>query len=353
MAEYTLDTRVAVARAKMLKSAVPQATIFYAMKANGHPAIVSALATVCDGVDVASAGELEIALAHGFSRVVCSGPAKSLTFLRAAAAAGATVNVESIQELHALGSLGVAVTVCLRVNRRIALPAGISHRMSYQFGIDETRLPEAFAVAASYPLIDVAGFHLHAMSGNLDVNAHNVFIKESLEWAASFGLRQVNLGGGFGVDYTGPLQFDPFGLDVPTLPGVEVLFEPGRWLVADAGHYSAEVADIKQNHDNWYVVIRGGMHQFRTPVAYGQSFPFLVAPREEWPHPWPRPEVRDSRVTIAGELCTPNDILARDAQVSLVRAGDVIVFPKAGAYGWDISPHQYLRHPSPTFVILS
>jgi diaminopimelate decarboxylase len=354
MSEYTLDTRVAVAQACVLKEAVPSASFLYAMKANGHPAIVSALATVCDGADVASSGELEIALASGFTRLVCSGPAKSPAFLHAAAAAGATVNVESLQELRLLGSLGIAATIALRVNRHaVKLPAGVSHKMSYQFGIDEATLPSAFSELASYPQLDLAGFHLHAMSGNLDVNAHNVFVADALEWAAPYGLRQVNLGGGFGVDYLGEREFDPYGLDIPPQPGIEVIFEPGRWLVATAGTYTAEVADIKKNNGTWYVVIRGGMHQFRLPVAHGYSAPFTVSRSDDWPYAWDRPAVRSQRVTVAGELCTPNDILARDEWVDEVRVGDRLVFGKAGAYGWDISPHQYLRHPSPEFVILS
>ncbi|WP_035792201.1 type III PLP-dependent enzyme domain-containing protein [Kitasatospora mediocidica] len=352
MAEYTLDTRIARARAELLKSAIPSATVLYAMKANGHPAIVSALAEVCDGVDVASAGELAIALGCGARRIVCSGPAKSPAFLRAAAEAGATVNVESLQELRQLGSLGIAATFALRVNREALVPDGVSHRMSRQFGIDEVSLPAVLRAAEAFPQLDLAGFHLHAMSGNLDVCAHNAFIRDALRWAAPFGVRQVNLGGGFGVDYLGSAQFDPHRLELPVLPGTEIIFEPGRWLVADAGTYSAEVADIKRNRGTWFVVIRGGMHHFRLPAAYRHSHPFHVVPTPAWPYSWQRPSVRHATVTVAGELCTPNDVLARDAWVEQVRVGDLLVFEKAGAYGWEISPHQYLRHDEPTFVIL-
>ena len=66
----------------------------------------------------------------------------------------------------------------------------------------------------------------------------------------------------------------------------------------------------------------------------------------------PRPEVRDVRVDVAGELCTPRDVLSRDQPVSRLRIGDVLVFGRAGAYGWDISHHDFLRHPPPTFEVL-
>jgi diaminopimelate decarboxylase len=70
-----------------------------------------------------------------------------------------------------------------------------------------------------------------------------------------------------------------------------------------------------------------------------------------WPYPWARPEVRDTAVTVAGELCTPRDVLARDTPVTRLRVGDVLVFGDAGAYGWDISHHDFLSHPYPDVLI--
>lgn len=224
-----------------------------------------------------------------------------------------------------------------------------------QFGFEPSQVDEAVALVRRLPHLDLVGWHLHAMSGCLDVEEYNAFIASSLAWvvAQDIDLRLVNLGGGFGFDYVGSRVFDPRLLRVDGPPGVEVMFEPGRWLTAPAGSYAAEVVDLKRRNDRWFVVIAGGMHQFRTPVAYGQSFPFTVEPRPPWPHDWPRPAVQDVKVDVVGELCTPNDVLCRQQQVAELRVGDMVVFGNAGAYGWDISPHQYLRHPSPRFVILS
>jgi diaminopimelate decarboxylase len=94
------------------------------------------------------------------------------------------------------------------------------------------------------------------------------------------------------------------------------------------------------------------MHQFRLPVAYRIDAPFDVLPVDRWPYPWQRPAVANDIVTVAGELCTPNDVLTRDQPVDRLRAGDVLVFPRAGAYGWDISPLDYLRHPHPAVIVL-
>lgn len=356
---YVYDLAVARGRGAFLKAALPGVSVLYAVKANSHPAVVAALADVCDGLDVASEGEL--ALAGGARMVVMSGPAKTPSFLQAGVVAGAVVNVESVTELHRLAALGLPARVALRVNRSHAGLDG-SHRMTgapTQFGIDEALLPAAVELARSIPGVDLVGWHLHAVSNNLDVHAHNDFIASAVEWgvaaARRFGmdLRMINLGGGFGVDYTGPLSFDPASLRVPSVEGVEMVVEPGRWLIAAAGRYEVEVVDLKRSHGRWFALVRGGTHHFRLPAAWGYSHPFQVRAVREWPHPWPRPTVEGVEVDVAGELCTPRDVLTRGQHVDSLRVGDLLIYENAGAYGWDISHHQFLRHPSPDFVILS
>ena len=244
------------------------------------------------------------------------------------------------------------------------------------FGIDEEQLGGAASHGLTLPGIDIAGFHLHAVSNNLDAAAHAAFLRDCVSWSAGaagrYGirLREINAGGGFGIDYTGGTRFDlgvlaaglrgapadaPAGeagdpLVVPD--GVQLVVEPGRWLAAPAGWYAAEVVDVKYTHGRWFAVLRGGTHHFRLPAAWAYSHPFTVLPRDAWPHRYPRPEVRDAGVDAVGELCTPRDVLTRGQYVSRVRAGDVLVFGNAGAYGWDISHHDFLRHPYPRILVI-
>ena len=89
----------------------------------------------------------------------------------------------------------------------------------------------------------------------------------------------------------------------------------------------------------------------RLPAAWGYSHPFTVLPVTEWPHSYDRPEVQDVEVDAVGELCTPRDVLTRGQHVERLRVGDLLVFARTGAYGWDISHHDFLRHDPPAFVI--
>jgi diaminopimelate decarboxylase len=355
---YTYDTAVLRARAASVRASLPPgATLLYAVKANGHPAVVAALAGVCDGLEVASGGELRLAVAAGARRIVFGGPGKTDAELAAALAAGALINAESVHELHRIAALGGHPEVCLRVNRPGGGLRG-SHAMTgtpTPFGLDVTRLGEALAVEG----VTVTGFHLHAVSNNMDGTAHAAFVRDALDWSArtaaahGIDLRVVNVGGGFGVDYLGDATIDLRPLrSVAVPPGLDLIFEPGRILAADAGTYAAEVLDIKTNHGRTFAVLRGGTHHFRLPAAWGYSHPFTVVPVDEWPHAYPRPAVHDVAVDAVGELCTPRDVLTRGQHVEQLRAGDILVFGRTGAYGWDISHHDFLRHDPPEFVIL-
>jgi len=365
---YVYDTAALRDRAAEVRAALPPGTtLLYAVKANGHPAVVRTLGAVCDGLEVASGGELALAVAAGARRIVFGGPAKTDAELAAAVAAGAQVNVESGHELRRLDAAaraaGTVVQAAVRVNRAgTALPG--SYAMTgtpTPFGVDEPELARVLALPLTS--VRITGFHLHAVSNNLDAAAHARFVAAALDWsvaaAARHGLtlRLVNVGGGLGVDYRSDATIDlaalRAGLAALAVPdGVDLIVEPGRILAADAGWYAAEVIDLKRTHGRWFAVLRGGTHHFRLPAAWGYSHPFTVLEVDDWPYPWDRTQVTDVAVDAVGELCTPRDVLARDRHVSRLRIGDVLVFARTGAYGWDISHHDFLRHPPPRFEVL-
>jgi diaminopimelate decarboxylase len=370
---YVYDRTILAETATAVRAALPPKSILlYAVKANGHPDVLAALSTEVDGFEVASGGELALARiaragVGSATQIVFGGPGKTEAELAAAVEAEAMVNVESLLELRRLAvtaeSTGTRVRTVLRVNRAIDLPGTL--RMTgapTPFGLDEALLGEAVDLAWGHPSVRVVGFSHHAVSNNLDAAAHAAFVRDAVAWSVRAAdvhripLEVVNVGGGFGIDYTGGDVFDLSVLagalsetDLPS--GVRLVFELGRYLAADAGWYAAEVLDVKRNHGRWFAVLRGGTHHFRLPAAWGYSHPFTVVPVEQWAHPYDRPEVHDVEIDAVGELCTPRDVLTRGQPVARLRVGDVLVFARTGAYGWDISHHEFLRHDPPQFLV--
>jgi len=372
---YVYDLDGLRAHAAAAVAALPErCELFYAVKANSARPIIEALAGIVAGFEVGSAGEIDaVRAAAPAAPIVFGGPGKTDAALAAAARMGvAAVHVESVHELRRAESvaagLGVRLPVALRVNLAGPLPLAtlaMAGRAT-QFGIDEADVPEAVALARRCPHLDFVGFHFHCLSNHHDAPAHARLVAGYLEragrWAADAGvpLRVVNAGGGIGVDYAAldrPFDWPGFcaaladGLDAAAAP-VRLRFECGRYLVAGCGAYVTEVLDVKTNHGACFAVVRGGTHHFRLPASWGHSHPFTVIPVEEWRYPFPRPGVRGGRVTVAGELCSPKDVLARDVEVGELRAGDLLWFHHAGAYGWSISHHDFLSHPHPRQVVL-
>ncbi len=371
---YIYDLAALAARARAMTGGLPGGVrLYYAVKANAHPAVLAALAPVVHGFDIASGGELaKVGAAASTARGSFGGPGKTDEEIEAALRAGVEfINAESIHDLsridHAAARVGGRAPVLLRVNPRGRLVTG-SHQMTgapTQFGIDERQLGAAVAHARRCPRVVIRGLHLHAVSNNPDAAAHVEFAARCLELAEQATRRfdvplpVVNLGGGLGIDYSGGgahFDWDLFagGLRaaVAARPDSTVILEPGRFLVAPCGYYAAEVLDLKHNHGAAFAVLRGGSHHFRLPAAMRWSHPFAVVDIDGWPYPFPRPEIRNSQVTVAGELCTTSDVLARASPVERLRAGDILIFPLAGAYGWEISHRDFLSHPHPDTILL-
>lgn len=373
---YVYDPAVAASRAAALRAVLPAwASLLFAVKANSFGPVLATLARsgALDGFEVASATEAALARRAldltGGGRLVAAGPAKHPGLLTALLDAPVdVVHVESALELRRLSAVAVArgerVAVALRVNpARTQLHGALAMggRPS-PFGIPEPEVPAALELAGSLPGLDVVGFHVHAVCGNRDAAAHARYVAWCLDFATSTAaahgvdLRWLDAGGGLGVDYddAGGLDLEVFGETLAALrppAGVEVALEPGRWIAADCGWYVAEVVDCKTSYGRAYAVVRGGINGFALPPTEDFPFPVAVLPVDSWPEDVARPELR-GEITVAGELCTPEDVLVRDVQVQRVRAGDLLVFPRAGAYGWEFSLQQFLGHPVATRELL-
>ncbi|SEP74534.1 diaminopimelate decarboxylase [Streptomyces sp. yr375] len=373
---YVYDLAELRAHAAAVRAALPERVeLYYAAKANPEPEILAALGPYVDGYEVSSGGELaHVAKAVPGRPLAFGGPGKTPQEITDALATGVErFHVESESELRVLAELarrhapGRRVAVLPRVNLPVegGSLAGSSLAMGGRptpFGMDPDRAAAMIRALAdgAYPQLELRGVHAHLASG-LEAAEQLAVAEAIVGWATGLGvpLAEVNVGGGMTVDYAAPQRlFDwtAYGAGLARLaeahPGLTLRIEPGRALTVYCGWYVTEVLDVKESHGEEFAVVRGGTHHLRTPATKGHDQPCAVLPVEEWPHPWPRPAARGDEVTLAGQLCTPKDTLARRAPAPGLRAGDRVAFSLAGAYAWNISHHDFLMHPRPGFHFL-
>lgn len=364
---------------RSLKSLLPQqCELFYAIKANSEREILETLAPLVDGFDTASLGEVKkIRKLGGDHKIALGGPAKTPDELQRAVAEGAELfHIESALQLNYLNRVACdadrQLKVLLRINPAIEMPHATLQMAGKptQFGIEQQHADEVIELCSTLPGIKLVGFHFHAVSNQLDANAHISLIEQYLNIVASWQERYgidvefINVGGGIGVNYQQQdKQFDwpAFCTRLSQLldsrnslltDKVKIIFECGRFLSAFCGFYLTEVVDIKHNHGTDYALLRGGSHHFRLPVSWQHNHPFVVVKGKPWQQSFSRPSLQQGKVTLCGELCTPKDVLASDVNVDTLAVGDYVLFVLAGAYGWGISHHDFLSHAYPDFIYL-
>ena len=371
---YAYDRGLLRARVAELRAALPRAVkLHYAMKANPMPAVVGLMAGLVDGIDVASAGELKVALDAGAdpAEVSFAGPGKRDAELRQAVAAGVLVNVESARELPVLAAasqdLGVPARVALRVNPDFELK-GSGMKMGggpKPFGIDVEQLPTVQRRIGELKLA-FEGYHLFAGSQNLKAESICEAQCKSYELAlrlaadAPAPVKFLNLGGGFGIPYfpgEQRLDLSPIGANLAALveraarelPRAQLVIELGRYLVGEAGVYVTRIVDRKVSRGQVFLVCDGGLnHHLSASGNFGQVI------RKNYPATIGNKAGAAGRevASAVGPLCTPLDILADRMELPAAGIGDLLVVFQSGAYGASASPQPFLGHPAVVEVLV-
>ena len=371
---YAYDRNLIRARIAQLRAVLPPAVkLHYAMKANPMPAVVGLMAGLVEGIDVASAGELQVALNAGAraAEISFAGPGKRDIELQQAVAAGVLVNVESMRELPVLAAasqtLGLPARVAVRVNPDFELK-GSGMKMGggpKQFGLDTEVVPDALAEIGRLGLA-FEGFHLFAGSQNLRAESICEAQHKSYELAlrlaeqAPTAVKFLNLGGGFGIPYfpgETPLNLAPIGLNLAAIverahkemPQAGIVIELGRYLVGEAGLYVARVVDRKVSRGQVYLVTDGGLHHALAASGnFGQvvrkNYPVTVATCVN--------AARRETASVVGPLCTPLDLLADRMDLPVAQVGDLVAVLQSGAYGPSASPQGFLGHPACVEVLV-
>ena len=368
---YAYDRQRIAGRVAEMRAALPAGwELHYAIKANPMPAVVQALGGWVDGLDVASAGELRVALDTGIApeRISFAGPGKRESEIAQAVAAGIVLNLESERELLTAARcgerLGLRPTVALRINPDFEMKASAA-RMGggpRQFGVDAEQAGALLQAMHGLP-VEFVGFHLYFGSQNLKADAIAQSQAQAVAMAARLAeqapgpVRVLNLGGGLGIPYfPGEAALDLAALSqhmralapqiAAQLPQATPVLELGRYLVGEAGVYVCRVIDRKVSRGEVFLVTDGGLHHHLAASGnFGQvirrNYPVVLADRvaPDADHPL-------ETANVVGPLCTALDLLGDKLALPRAEVGDLVAILASGAYGLSASPQRFLSHPA-------
>ncbi|EAT07654.1 diaminopimelate decarboxylase [Sphingobium sp. 10 DY56-G10] len=338
-----LERHVGVFREGLAQLSDP--LIAFAVKANPNAAVLATLARLGLGADVVSAGELLRAVAAGIpaSRIVFSGVGKTAEEMRIALDHGIyQFNLESEPEAEMLSQVAAAMgkraPVAFRINPDV--DAGTHAKISTgksenKFGIPYDRALDSYAAARDLPGLDVQGVAVHIGSQLTDLAPlEAAFVKvgaliEVLR-AAGHDIRTADLGGGLGVPYDPAQPLPPSPADYGAMVcrvtqswPVRLMFEPGRVIVGNAGVLLSRVIRVKQGAQAPFVIVDAAMNDLMRPSLYDAWHDIRTV----------KPSGDRATANVVGPVCETGDTFAMHRDMDVVRAGELVAFMTAGAYG--------------------
>ncbi|GKX57275.1 diaminopimelate decarboxylase [Leminorella grimontii] len=329
--------------------------ICYAIKANSNLAFLNLLARMGSGFDIVSQGELERVLAAGGSpdKVVFSGVAKSVVEIRRALEVGIRCfNVESVPELHRInqvaGDMGFKAPISLRINPDVDakthpyISTGLKEN---KFGISYQTAREVYRLANSMANIEIRGVDCHIgsqlteLSPFLDAADRLLLLLDQLE-EDGIHIHHLDLGGGLGVRYddeTPPEPKEYASALLAKLKGrenLELCFEPGRAIAANAGIMVTTVEYLKTQDDHHFAIVDAGMNDLIRPALY-EAWMKIIPALEH-------PQGHRQSYDVVGPVCETGDFLGKKRDLTL-NEGDLLVVRSAGAYGFTMSSNYNTR----------
>jgi diaminopimelate decarboxylase len=322
--------------------------ISYAMKANSNQAVLTTLAELGAGMDVVSEGELRRARAAGVrgERIIFSGVGKTLVEMNLALDENIfCFNVESEPELEALSraasARGAVAPIAIRVNPDVdarthaKIATGKSEN---KFGVPISRARDVYAYARILPGLSVHGVDMHIGSQITDLQPFDdafALLAELVQALRADGhtIEHVDLGGGLGIAYRNdnnpppsPEAYAKVVAKRTAALGCQVILEPGRAIVGNAGALVASVIYLKKGENKCFVIVDAAMNDLVRPTLYDAHHEIL--PVKE-----PEPGAYPMRSDVVGPVCESGDYLALDRDLPELAAGDLVAVMSAGAYG--------------------
>lgn len=336
--------------------------ICYAMKANSNLAILKLLAGLGAGVDIVSMGELFRAHKAGVPshRIVFSGVGKREEEIIAALKAGILMfNVESAEELEAINRVAERLRkpapVSIRVNPNVAVDTHhhiATGKAENKFGVPIESAEALYQRAYRLPWLKIVGIQSHIGSQITEVRPYRETLEKVLKLVeklenSGIYLHIIDLGGGLGVTYKNERPPAPAELGKAVLPllkgrNLRLLFEPGRFMVAESGCLLTRVIYRKENAHKNFVIVDAAMNDLARPALYDAYHPI---------HPLRKSAGTEITADIVGPVCESGDYLAKARKITRPEAGDYLAVLGAGAYGFSMSS-QYNARPRAAEVLV-
>jgi diaminopimelate decarboxylase len=333
------------------------AHIHYSAKANANLALLRTLVEAGAGIDCVSGGEIYKALRVGCrpEKIVFAGVGKT-TYDLAYAVENRVgwINIENEAECATINRLaserGQTQRVALRYNPDVAANTirqiATGHNGA-KFGLSTEAVQRILNTASDYPFLQFEGIHVHIGSQLGDTTSTEASVRSARSLIAPYPhISTIDIGGGVPTPYRDGQPMcsveDFTGALSPLLDGYEVIVEPGRSIVADAGILVAEVLYIKQHGGQTFIILDTGMTELIRPALY-------EAHHEIVPLDWALKET--TSVEIVGPVCETTDVLAHARQIPLLSPGDHVALLTAGAYGF-VMASSYNARPRPPEIVV-
>ena len=364
---------------KMRDSLPKPFEIFYSVKANPLIGICKILQKNSCGIEVASSGELYLALEAGFhsNDIIFTGPGKTYEELKFAIECNiAAINAESFMEVLVIEEIAKSnnqeVDIGIRIHPNFKLqtknPSISMMGMGTQFGVDICEVSRIIEYTKKSPNLNLVCFHVYAGSQIFDPDTTVTYFEHTLKMFMSLinnydlNVQMLDFGGGFGVSYDGKssiYDYDYFAKKIHIiyekyetfLHNKRIIFECGRYLLAENGLFLTEVQYKKILHDKVFLITDAGMNHhalstYREKKIRSNFLMKILANDND------NDNDNDEVVTVAGPLCTPDDVLGRNVTLNRADRGDILCILNSGAYGSSFSPLNFLGHPSPCEVLI-
>lgn len=351
---YVYDSETITSQYKRLTSAfnrVKHLRINYAVKALSNISVLKLFKTLGAGLDTVSIQEVKLGLAAGFSpeQIIYTPNGVSLEEIELAAQLGVQINIDNLSILEQFGTRHPKTPVCVRINPHVMAGGNTNISVGHidsKFGISIHQLPHLFRIVENTKM-NINGIHMHTGSDILDIDVFLYASEILFDTATHFkDLEFIDFGSGFKVPYKeGDIEtnieelgkklskrFNEFCKDYGR--DLTLAFEPGKFLVSEAGFFLAKVNVVKQTTSTVFAQIDSGFNHLIRPMLYGSQHEIVNISNTKG---------RERFYSVVGYICE-TDTFANNRRINEIAEGDILCFRNAGAYCFTMSSNYNSRY---------